>query len=104
MVVSESMFLSSPLPPSLPQPYIVSSNTDSITFLFLRSAQKFIACLEHLLLENLLPTVRRQRVSVPVQLDDVSCGWRTALNAHLLMKKIFNIPDVSDVITCISII
>ena len=70
----------------------------------LRCSQKVLACMEHLLLIKIVPTARMQRLSVPVQTDDVSCGWRTALNALLLIKRIFNIEDVSDILTCVSII
>lgn len=63
-----------------------------------------MSCIEHLQQDDFLATVQMLRVSVPEQPGDVSCGWRTAFNAHLLLKRIFNIADVSDVITCISII
>ena len=54
-----------------------------------------MACFEHLLLEQFIPTLKKVRLRVPMQFDLCSCGWRVALNALLFTKSIFNIEDVS---------
>ena len=59
---------------------------------------KLKACIEHLLLEELVPTMRKERLRVPRQFDNLNCGWTTALNSLLLTKNVFNIEDVSDAV------
>ena len=52
--------------------------------------------MEHLLLEDFVPSMTIRRLKVPRQPDDQSCGWRTCLNALLLIKNVYDIADVSD--------
>ncbi|MCO5611166.1 hypothetical protein L7F22_065416 [Adiantum nelumboides] len=58
------------------------------------AGRKLVCAIEHILLESdLAANSWHRRVTVPTQDDNYSCGWRTGLNALLLISQIMNVPN-----------